>query len=159
MLRHVCTPLPYVESLTFGALISSIDPIAVLSVLSNMGMTDMDTIYVLIFGESLLNDGVAIVLFETLVRFLDDSIEINSDEIADAAIHFTVVAFGSLFVGVVAGMVSPEGVLTKITTLSILIVHIFAAWHSLLLDIPWMSDGFSGSLDVLLLGVATILYL
>ena len=44
ILRNVCTPLPYIESLTFGALISSIDPIAVLSVLSNMGMTDMDTI-------------------------------------------------------------------------------------------------------------------
>jgi NhaP-type Na+/H+ or K+/H+ antiporter len=59
-----------VEALTFGALISSIDPIAVLSVLSNMGMTDTDTIYVLIFGESLLNDGVAIVLFETLGKFV-----------------------------------------------------------------------------------------
>lgn len=106
MLRNVCAPLPYVESLTFGALISSIDPIAVLSVLSNMGMTDMDTIYVLIFGESLLNDGVAIVLFETLVRFLDDSIIIDSDEIAAAAMHFTVVASGSLLVGVGAGMVS-----------------------------------------------------
>ena len=111
MLRNVCTPLPYVEALTFGALISSIDPIAVLSVLSNMGMTDMDTIYVLIFGESLLNDGVAIVLFETLVRFLDDSIEINSDEISEATVHFTVVALGSLFVGVVAGMVSEGGML------------------------------------------------
>ena len=106
MLRHVCTPLPYVEALTFGALISSIDPIAVLSVLSNMGMTDMDTIYVLIFGESLLNDGVAIVLFETLVRFLDDSIIIDSEEISAAALHFTVVALGSLLVGVGAGMVS-----------------------------------------------------
>uniref|UniRef100_A0A7S3KWJ9 Cation/H+ exchanger transmembrane domain-containing protein n=1 Tax=Amphora coffeiformis TaxID=265554 RepID=A0A7S3KWJ9_9STRA len=104
MLRHVCTPLPYVEALTFGALISSIDPIAVLSVLSNMGMTDMDTIYVLIFGESLLNDGVAIVLFETLVRFLDDSIIIDSEEISAAAVHFSVVAIGSLLVGMGAGM-------------------------------------------------------
>lgn len=122
MLRNVCTPLPYVESLTFGALISSIDPIAVLSVLSNMGMTDMDTIYVLIFGESLLNDGVAIVLFETLVRFLDDSIEINSDEIADAAIHFTVVAFGSMFVGIAAGAVSSRCLCFGNTLLVILMV-------------------------------------
>jgi Sodium/hydrogen exchanger family len=51
-LSRYCTPIPAVEALTFGALISSIDPIAVLSVLSNMGMTDTDTIYVLIFGES-----------------------------------------------------------------------------------------------------------
>ena len=39
-----CETIPYAEALTFGALISSIDPIAVLSVLSNMGMTDTDTI-------------------------------------------------------------------------------------------------------------------
>jgi NhaP-type Na+/H+ or K+/H+ antiporter len=57
-----CETIPHVESLTFGALISSIDPIAVLSVLNNMGMNDTDSIYVIIFGESLLNDGVALVL-------------------------------------------------------------------------------------------------
>jgi NhaP-type Na+/H+ or K+/H+ antiporter len=32
-----CETIPVIEALTFGALISSIDPIAVLSVLSNMG--------------------------------------------------------------------------------------------------------------------------
>lgn len=60
ILQGLCPTIPFVEALTFGALISSIDPIAVLSVLNNMGMTDTDTIYVVIFGESLLNDGVAI---------------------------------------------------------------------------------------------------
>jgi NhaP-type Na+/H+ or K+/H+ antiporter len=106
MLNGWCSPIPYVEALTFGALISSIDPIAVLSVLSNMGMTDTDTIYVVIFGESLLNDGVAIVLFQTLVHFLDETLVIDSEAMIAGAIHFMVVAFGSLAVGVAAGMVS-----------------------------------------------------
>ncbi len=101
-----CAPIPYVEALTFGALISSIDPIAVLSVLSNMGMTDTDTIYVLIFGESLLNDGVAIVLFHTLVHFLDETLVIDREVIIGAVFHFFVVAFGSLLVGVASGMMS-----------------------------------------------------
>lgn len=101
-----CTPIPYVESLAFGALISSIDPIAVLSVLSNMGMADTDTIYVLIFGESLLNDGVAIVLFHTLVHFLDESLIIDSEAITAATVHFFVVAFGSVLIGVAFGMTS-----------------------------------------------------
>merc|ERR1711865_581395 len=95
-----CTSIPFVESLTFGALISSIDPVAVLSVLRNVGMTDTDPIYVLIFGESLLNDGVSIVLFQTLVKFLDVKLIIDSDAVWDGAIHFLVTAFGSLFVGV-----------------------------------------------------------
>ena len=105
-LSPLCPVIPYVESLTFGALISSIDPIAVLSVLSNMGMARTDTIYVTIFGESLLNDGVAIVLFQTLVHFLDENLVIDGDAIFAAAIHFLVVAIGSLLVGTASGMLS-----------------------------------------------------
>jgi len=102
-LLHHCTTIPVKESMVFGALISSIDPIAVLSVLNSMGMTDADTIYVLIFGESLLNDGVAIVLFQTLVHFLDESLVIDGDVVADAAMHFFVVAIGSIAVGAFSG--------------------------------------------------------
>ncbi|KAL3793744.1 hypothetical protein HJC23_013306 [Cyclotella cryptica] len=98
-----CPTIPIKESLIFGSLISSIDPIAVLSVLNNMGMTDSDTIYVLIFGESLLNDGIAIVLFQTLVHFLDESLVIDGEAVIDAIMHFVVVALGSLSVGVASG--------------------------------------------------------
>jgi len=101
-----CTSIPFIESLIFGALISSIDPIAVLSVLSNLGMNDKDTIYVLIFGESLLNDGVAIVLFQTLLKFLDKNLVIDSEAVWEGAIHFLVIAFGSLFVGVTCGAIA-----------------------------------------------------
>jgi NhaP-type Na+/H+ or K+/H+ antiporter len=103
-LRGLCETIPYPEALAFGALISSIDPIAVLSVLSNMGMTDLDTIYVVIFGESLLNDGVAIVLFETLVHFLDDNMEVDGHAVTAAAIHFLVVFIGSLLIGIASGL-------------------------------------------------------
>lgn len=96
--------IPFVECLAFGALISSIDPIAVLSVLSNMGMSDKDAIYVLIFGESLLNDGVAIVLFQTLMNFMDESIVIDSEAMWLATVHFFVISFGSLLVGLTCGV-------------------------------------------------------
>ena len=99
-----CTSIPFIESLTFGALISSIDPIAVLSVLSNMGMSDKDQIYVIIFGESLLNDGVAIVLFQTLLNFMDENIVIDSEAVYLATLQFLVIAFGSLFVGLASGL-------------------------------------------------------
>lgn len=99
-----CETIPYVESLTFGALISSIDPIAVLSVLSNVGMTDTDAIYVVIFGESLLNDGVAMVLFQTLEHFMDESLVIDQEAFSQAAVHFLVVAMGSVVVGALSGM-------------------------------------------------------
>ena len=101
--NEVCPTIPFVESLTFGALISSIDPIAVLSVLNSMGMDDTDAIYVLIFGESLLNDGVAIVLFQTLVHFLDDALVIDGHAAWAAACHFVVVGVGSVFIGLISG--------------------------------------------------------
>lgn len=103
LISRFCTPIPYVEALTFGALISSIDPIAVLSVLSNMGMSDTDTIYVVIFGESLLNDGVAIVLFNTLIHFMDETLIIDREAVMAASVHFFIVAFGSLLVGIASG--------------------------------------------------------
>lgn len=103
-LGRYCETIPYIESLIFGALISSIDPIAVLSVLGNMGMNDTDTLYILVFGESLLNDGVAIVLFHTLVEFLDANKIIDSEEVVNAVIHFMVVALGSVLVGIGSGI-------------------------------------------------------
>ncbi len=93
-----CASIPFIESLAFGALISSIDPIAVLSVLSNMGMSDKDPIYVLIFGESLLNDGVAIVLFQTLVHFMDSNIVMDSEAVS------TSILIACLFVFLLAFM-------------------------------------------------------
>ena len=95
--------VPARESLVFGALISSIDPVATLSVLNRLGMTDADAVYVLIFGESLLNDGVAIVLFQTLVRLLDANLAIDGEVAREAVEHFAVVAVGSVAAGIVAG--------------------------------------------------------
>mmetsp|Transcript_28220 Transcript_28220/g.41689 ORF Transcript_28220/g.41689 Transcript_28220/m.41689 type:complete len:732 (-) Transcript_28220:551-2746(-) len=66
------TSLPLLDSLLFGSLISSIDPVATLGILSGVGVSQTDTLYTLIFGESLLNDGVAIVLFDTMVTHLGD---------------------------------------------------------------------------------------
>jgi len=103
-LSPYCPHIPVIESLAFGALISSIDPIAVLSVLSNMGVRQTDAIYILIFGESLLNDGVAIILFETLVHFLGSGQTLDSTSIKEATLHLCLLAFGSIIIGVICGL-------------------------------------------------------
>jgi len=100
-----CETIPMVDSLLFGSLISSIDPIAVLSILTNLGCKNTDALYVIIFGESLLNDGVAIVLFDTLRTFLHDHVKNDSNIIWNGVQHFVVVAFGSIFVGCLCGAV------------------------------------------------------
>ena len=48
------------ESFAFGSLVSAVDPVATLAIFNAM---DVDPIlYMLVFGESILNDAVAIVL-------------------------------------------------------------------------------------------------
>ena len=95
--------LPLLDALLFGALMSSIDPVATLSILSSNGVRQGDTLYNLIFGESLLNDGVAIVLFNSLVTHTggDDNSALPS---ASATLgNFLFVTLVSALVGIVFG--------------------------------------------------------
>lgn len=96
--------LPWLDSLVFGSLISSIDPVATLSILAGVGVSQTDTLYTLIFGESLLNDGVAIVLFEVLKDHLGEDDALGPDTYREMTKHFAVVLFGSIAIGVGVGM-------------------------------------------------------
>jgi len=57
----------FLESLVFGALISATDPVTVLAVFSKLN-ADMD-LFSFVFGESVLNDAVAIVMYVALGGF------------------------------------------------------------------------------------------
>ena len=59
------TPLNWRESLLFGALISSTDPVAVIALFKNLGVPKQ--LVVLVEGESLLNDATAIVIFNLVL--------------------------------------------------------------------------------------------
>ncbi|CAH0480237.1 unnamed protein product [Peronospora belbahrii] len=63
------TKLTAAEAYLYGALISAVDPVATLSVFKKNGVPPL--LFNLVFGESMLNDGVAIVsftLFQGLIR-------------------------------------------------------------------------------------------
>ena len=55
------------EILLFAALISAVDPVAVLAIFQEVGVNP--DLYFLVFGESLLNDGVAVVFYKTIRNF------------------------------------------------------------------------------------------
>lgn len=57
---HLKSSFTYLDSLYFGALISPTDPLTILAIFNDLRV-DV-TLYSLVFGESVLNDAVAIVL-------------------------------------------------------------------------------------------------
>jgi len=90
---------PWEIVLLFGAVISATDPVAVVSILKELGASKK--LSTLIEGESLLNDGTAIVIF--MVIFLG----ITGDGISYSPIlEFFRVSFGGVLIGFVIGKVA-----------------------------------------------------
>ncbi|WP_442505741.1 cation:proton antiporter [Novipirellula sp. SH528] len=86
----------WLPALVFGALISATDPVAVVAILSELGVSKR--LGVLIEGESLLNDASAIVVFSILLTLLTGATE--SIGVGSALFEFIRVSFGGLLVGV-----------------------------------------------------------
>jgi len=97
--------LSVLDSLVFGSLISSIDPVAILSVLTSLKMSETDTIYILVLGESLLNDGIAITLFKSLVQQYNSAgSAVTIDDILGSVADFLIISFGSIAIGLTCGV-------------------------------------------------------
>jgi NhaP-type Na+/H+ or K+/H+ antiporter len=78
-----------------GALISATDPVATLSIFSDMDVPPV--LYNLVFGESVLNDATAIVLFRTLEEFYETPLSWGT--IPLIFWRFFVIATGSIVIG------------------------------------------------------------
>jgi sodium/hydrogen exchanger 8 len=100
----MCYPLPLLGALVFGSLISATDPVTVLAVFQALGVK-VD-LFSMVFGESVLNDAVAIVLSTTLLSFNDPEVEVNTESIMGAVTMFLTIFVGSLIIGLVYGLAS-----------------------------------------------------
>lgn len=88
------------QSLLFGALIAATDPVAALAILSKIGLPrNLETV---VDGESLLNDGVAVVFFTI---FAGAAISGGEAGLADAGSIFVREVLGGATMGVVAWLI------------------------------------------------------
>ncbi len=85
------------SALVFGALIAATDPLAVVSLFRKLGAPKR--LAVLIEGESLLNDGTAIVLFNLMLAIALT----NRFDLAGSLLDFLRVSIGGVLVGLVLG--------------------------------------------------------
>lgn len=89
----------FLNSFLFGSIISATDTISVLTIFSKLGVDD--TLYALVFGESMFNDAVAIVLYRSLISF--QYIELNASSLIHGIVSFCSIFLGSLSCGILMG--------------------------------------------------------
>lgn len=94
------------ESLMVGALISAVDPVATLSILANKHVNADKLLTSLVFGESVLNDAVSIVLFNTLREFYAVSGSLVTLTMRDVIVRFVELSLSSVGVGLFVALLA-----------------------------------------------------
>uniref|UniRef100_A0A671YY50 Sodium/hydrogen exchanger n=1 Tax=Sparus aurata TaxID=8175 RepID=A0A671YY50_SPAAU len=87
--------------LLFGSIISAVDPVAVLAVFEEIHINEL--LHILVFGESLLNDAVTVVLYHLFEEFSHAGTVTVVDALL-GVVCFFVVSLGGILVGAIYGL-------------------------------------------------------
>ncbi|XP_027261613.1 sodium/hydrogen exchanger 5 isoform X15 [Cricetulus griseus] len=88
------------DFLLFGSLISAVDPVAVLAVFEEVHVNE--TLFIIVFGESLLNDAVTVVLYKVCNSFVEmGSANVQATDYLKGIASLFVVSLGGAAVGLV----------------------------------------------------------
>uniref|UniRef100_A0A3B4YEC6 Sodium/hydrogen exchanger n=1 Tax=Seriola lalandi dorsalis TaxID=1841481 RepID=A0A3B4YEC6_SERLL len=100
------------DFLLFGALISAVDPVAVLAVFEEVHVNDM--LFIIVFGESLLNDAVTVVLYKVYISFVEvGPANVQTADYFKGVASFLIVSIGGTLVGLVFAVIL--GFITRFT--------------------------------------------
>ncbi|KAE9360672.1 hypothetical protein PF008_g1738 [Phytophthora fragariae] len=89
------TRLSWVEALLFGTLINALDPVATLTCFNRLHVPPL--LFNLVFGESVINNAVAIALYQTLHRW-DVGTDLSMKQLLRVAVNTSGMFVGSLLV-------------------------------------------------------------
>ncbi|KAL6117459.1 slc9a6 [Pungitius sinensis] len=149
----------FTDCLFFGAIVSATDPVTVLAIFNELHV-DVD-LYALLFGESVLNDAVALVLSSSIVAYQPQGENSHTFEVMAVLKSFGMflgVFSGSFALGVATGVVT--ALVTKFTKLRdfpLLETALFflMSWSTFLLA---EACGFTGVVAVLFCGITQAHY-
>uniref|UniRef100_A0AAQ5YCT5 Sodium/hydrogen exchanger n=1 Tax=Amphiprion ocellaris TaxID=80972 RepID=A0AAQ5YCT5_AMPOC len=153
----------FTDCLFFGAIVSATDPVTVLAIFNELKV-DVD-LYALLFGESVLNDAVAIVLSSSIVAYQpagDNSHSFEAMAMLKSFGIFLGVFSGSFALGVATGVMtafisSHLLLFTKLRDFPLLETALFflMSWSTFLLA---EACGFTGVVAVLFCGITQAHY-
>ncbi|XP_041779782.1 sodium/hydrogen exchanger 3 isoform X6 [Anopheles merus] len=104
--------LPFLHIFLFSSLIAAVDPVAVLAVFEEIHVNEV--LYIVVFGESLLNDAVTVVMYHMFEVYNEiGASEIIAVDIVSGIASFFVVALGGTIIGVIWGFLT--GLVTRFT--------------------------------------------
>ncbi|XP_032413774.1 sodium/hydrogen exchanger 1 isoform X1 [Xiphophorus hellerii] len=89
--------------LLFGSIISAVDPVAVLAVFEEIHINEL--LHILVFGESLLNDAVTVVLYHLFEEFMESG-SVSAVDAILGLVSFLIVALGGVLVGAFYGILA-----------------------------------------------------
>uniref|UniRef100_I3KMB0 Sodium/hydrogen exchanger n=1 Tax=Oreochromis niloticus TaxID=8128 RepID=I3KMB0_ORENI len=113
--------------LLFGSLIAAVDPVAVLSVFQEMQVNEQ--LHILVFGESLLNDAVTVVLYKLFESFLRLP-SVSGLDVLLGGCRVVVVGIGGLCVGLFFGLLA--ALTSRFTSRAQVIAPLFVFLYSYL---------------------------
>ena len=96
--------MTFVDTISVGATLSATDPVTILAIFNTYKVDPK--LYTIIFGESMLNDAIAIVIFETAQKYKKDASGESHGILSffEATGIFLLIFFGSLMIGVIVGV-------------------------------------------------------
>lgn len=125
---HYFLDIPWVVSLLFGSLISATDPVAVLAIFKELRVPKK--LSTIVDGESLLNDGTALVFFQFFLKLaiVGTGIVLSPKLFLLEGVHLFQTLFFGLLVGAVLGFVFSLAIARATSkgvqlTLSLILAH------------------------------------
>lgn len=118
--------ISFVDALAVGATLSATDPVTILSIFNSYKVDPK--LYTIIFGESLLNDAICIVMFETCQKFHGKHAQFSSffEGISLFLVTFTISTLIGLVMGVLIALILKHSHIRRYPQIETCLVLLFA---------------------------------